>query len=185
MLGLDRRALAVDFGVRIGEVDRNELDVAADREQRLALAALFQALQNLVFDLDVPGEIIFAGLDHRARRGDGIAASLHLDRVEEWTVGHVVVGVELATDQIARFELDEFVGAGTDGFQIVGRLAGLAALVVREQMLRNDAAIAPDKGIGPERCRLLEVDADREVVDLLDGQAAVGFNRYRRGRGVA
>ena len=79
MLGLDRGALAVDLGIGIGEVQRDEFGVAADRIDGLALAALFQAQQDVVFHLDVPAEIILAGLDHGARRRDGIAAALHLD----------------------------------------------------------------------------------------------------------
>ena len=114
MLGLHRGPLAVDLGVGIGEIERDEFGVAADRVDGLALAALFQAQQHLVFHLDVPAEIILAGLNHRARRRDGIAAALHLDRIEIGAVRHVVVGIDLAADQIARLELDELVGAGAD-----------------------------------------------------------------------
>ena len=185
MLGLHRGALAVDLGVGVGEVERDEFDIAAHRIDGLALAALLEAQQDLVLHLHVPGKVIFAGLDHRARRRDGIAAALHLDRVEVGTVGHVVVGIELAADQVARLELDEFVGAGADGLEVVRRLAGLGALVVREQMLRDDAAVGPDKGIGPERGRLVEQDADGEVIDLFDGDVAVDADGDRRGGGIA
>ncbi len=49
MLGLHRGALAVDLGIGIGEVQRDEFGVAADRIDGLALAALFQAQQDVVF----------------------------------------------------------------------------------------------------------------------------------------
>ena len=140
MLGLDRGTLAVDLGVGIGEVERDEFDVAAGRIDGLALAALLQAQQDVVFHLDVPAKVIFAGLDHGARRRDGIAAALHLDRIEVGTVRHVVVGIDFAADEVARLELDEFVGTGADGLEIVRSLAGLGAFVVREQVFREDAA---------------------------------------------
>ena len=57
----------------------------------LALAALLEAQQDLVLDLQVPGEVVFAGLQHGARRRDRVAAALHLDRVEIGPVRHVVV----------------------------------------------------------------------------------------------
>ena len=156
MLGLDRGALAVDLGIGIGEVQRDEFGVAADRIDGLALAALFQPQQDVVFDLDVPAEIILAALDHGARGRDGIAAALHLERVEVGAVRHVVVGIELAADEIARLELDEFVGTGADRGEVVRGLAGLGAFIFREQMFRDDGAGGADKGIGPERRRLLE-----------------------------
>ena len=80
MLGLEARALAVDLGPRIGGVELDVLDVAAGRDVDLALAALLQALKDLVLDLHVPGEVVFAGLQHRARRRHRVAAALHLDR---------------------------------------------------------------------------------------------------------
>ena len=98
MLGLDRGALAVDLGIGIGEVQRDEFGVAADRIDGLALAALFQTQQDVVFHLDVPAEIILAGLDDGARGRNGIAAALHLDGVEVGAVRHMVVGIELAAD---------------------------------------------------------------------------------------
>ena len=57
---------------------------------------------------------------------------------------------------IARLELDEFVGTGADGREVVRGLAGLGAFIFREQMFWDDAAGGADKGIGPERRRLLE-----------------------------
>ena len=48
-----------------------------------ALAALLEALEDLVLDLHVPGVVVLAGLDDRARRPDRVAAALHLDLVEE------------------------------------------------------------------------------------------------------
>ena len=185
MLGLHRGPLAVDLGIGVGEVERDELDVAADRVDGPALAALLQPQQDLVFHLHVPGVIIFAGLDDGARRRDGIAAAFHFDRVEVGAVRHVVVGIEFAADEVARLELDELVGAGADGRQIVRGLAGLGALVVGEQMFRQNAAIGPDEGVGPERGRLVEHDADREIIDLFDGDVAVDADAHGRGGGIA
>ena len=185
MLGLHRGPLAVDLGIGVGEVDGNELDVAADRVDGPALAALLQPQQDLILHLHVPGIIIFAGLDDAARRGDGIAAAFQFDRVEVGAVRHVIVGVEFAADLIARLELDELVGAGADGRQIGRGVAGLGTLEVGEQMFRQDAAIGPDEGVGPERGRLVEHDADRQIIDLFHGEVAVDADADRRGGGIA
>ena len=79
MLRLEAGALAVDLGPGIGVVELHVLDAAAGRDDDVALAALLQPLEDLVLDLQVPGEVVLAGLQHRARRRDGIAAALHLD----------------------------------------------------------------------------------------------------------
>ena len=147
-----------------------------------ALAALLQPLQDLVLDLQVPGEVVLAGLQHRARRRDGVAAALHLDGVEERPVGLVVVRVDHARHHVARLEVLELVGAGADRLEVGRRLARLGAGVVGEQMLGNDAAGGGDKGVGPERRRLLEVHLHRVVVDLLDDDVLVGAAGQRGGR---
>ena len=137
----------------------------------LALAALLHALEDLVLDLQVPGVVVLAGLDDRARGRDRVAAALHLDGVEVRPVGHVVVRVELAPDDVAGLEVDEPVGAGADRLQVGRRLARLAALEGLEQVLGDDHAVDAAEGVGPERRRLLEGDLDGvavELVDLLD-----------------
>src|SRR4051812_2588745 len=60
VLGLYRGAFAIDLGVGIGEVQRDEFGVAADGVDGFSLAALLQAQQHVVLDLNVPAEIIFA-----------------------------------------------------------------------------------------------------------------------------
>ena len=94
VLALHVPALALDLVPRIGDVELDELDVAAGNDVGLALAALLHALEHLVLDLQVPGVVVLAGLQHRARRRGGVAAALHLDRVEEGPVRHVVVLVD-------------------------------------------------------------------------------------------
>jgi len=84
MLGLHRGTLAVDLGIGIGEVQRDEFGVAADRIDGLALAALFEAQQSRLL-LDVPAEIILAALDHGARAETASAPPLS-QRVEVGTV---------------------------------------------------------------------------------------------------
>ena len=128
MLRLDARPLAVDLLPGVGVVELDVLDVAAGGDVDAALAARLQPLQDLVLDLHVPGKIVFAGLQHRARGRHRIAAALHLDGVEIRPVGHVVVRVDLAVHQIAGIERHEHVGAGADRRQVRRRLARFGRL---------------------------------------------------------
>ena len=185
MLGLEARALAVDLGPRIGGVELDVLDAAALAEDDAALAALLQAQQDLVLDLQVPGEVELAGLQHGARRRDRIAAALHLDGVEMRPVLHVVVRVDDAGHHVARLEVLELVGTGADRLEVGRRIARLVADIVGEQMLGNDRAGRSDEGVGPERRRLLEFHDDRVLIDLLDHDVLVGAAGDRSRRRIA
>ena len=151
----------------------------------LALAALLEAQQDLVLDLHVPGEVVFAGLQHRARRRHRVAAALHLERVEVRPVVHVVVRVDDARHHVARLEVLEHVGAGADRLEVGRRVARLGAHVVGVQVLGNDHALGADEGERPERRRLVEQHLDRVVVDLLDLDVLVGGAGGRRRRRIA
>ena len=123
MPGLAAGALAVHLDRRIGRVQHYELDIAARSDPHSAFAGTFQPLQNFVFHQHVPGIIIFAGLQYRARSRHRIAAALHFQRIEMRPVGDVVVGVALGQHQIARLEIDEKIGAGAHRFQVGRRVA--------------------------------------------------------------
>ena len=120
--------LAVDLGVRVGEVALDVLDRAGIGDHDSALAALLHLEQDFVFDLHIPGKVEVAGLDHGARGRDRIAAAFHFEGVEVRPVRHVIVRIDLATDEVARPEIDENVGAGADGFQVSRRIARLGAM---------------------------------------------------------
>src|SRR6266568_7178806 len=107
MLGLHARALAVDLGPWIGRVELDVLDEAAGRDAGASLAALFEPHQDLVLDLHVPRIVVFAGLNDRAGGRYGVAAALHLDRVEVRPIRDMIGGIALALDEIARLEVDE------------------------------------------------------------------------------
>ncbi len=184
MLGLDAGALAIDLGPRIRGVEDDELDVARRHGADLAAAAGLHALEDLVLDLEVPGIVVFAGLQHGARRRDGVTAALDLERVEMRLVGDVVVGVALAGEDVAGLELGEPVGAGADGLQVRRSLARLGALELAEMMLGQNLADGADEGVGPERGRILEDHLDRQVVDLLDLDVLVGAGGVGRGRRI-
>ena len=93
MFALDVGPLTVHFGPGVRRIDLDVLDVAARRDGGGAFAALLHALEDIVLDLHVPGVVVLCGLDHGARRRDGITTALHLDGVEEGPVRLVVVGV--------------------------------------------------------------------------------------------
>src|SRR5215468_9387325 len=68
------------------------------------------------------GVVVLAGLQHGARGGHRIPSAFDLDGVEEGAAGHMVVGIDLALEQIAGLELDEAIGPGAHGLEVVGRL---------------------------------------------------------------
>jgi len=96
----------------------------------------------------------------------------------------VVVGVDLAADDVTGFEVDKQIGAGADRGQVGRRLARVGALELLEQMFRDDHAARPDKRVRPERRGFLEFDLDRVVVDFRNLDVLVGADGRRRGRGV-
>ncbi len=67
-------------GIRV--VELHMLDAAAVGHQHATPAALLETREDLVLDLQVPGEVILPGLQDRARRRDSITAALQLDGVE-------------------------------------------------------------------------------------------------------
>ena len=142
-------------------------------DRHLALAGGFQALEDLVFDLQVPGEVVFAGLQHRTRGRDGVAAALHFHGVEVRPVGHVVARIGLAAQHVTRLEIDELVRPGAHWLDVGRVLARLGAAVLGKQVLRHDHAHGADEGLGPEGRGLGEGDAHRVGVDLLDLDVAV------------
>ena len=184
MLGLDAGALAVHFLVRVGVVELDMLDIGAGGQVDLALARSFQLLEDLILDLQVPGIVVFAGLQHRPRGRYRIAAALHLHGVEERLVGDVVVRIDLAGHQVARVERLELERPCAHRFQVGRSVARLAAAVLPEQVLGNDHAVEADEGIRPERCRLGEDHLDGMVVDLLDLDVDIAAGGDRGGRGI-
>src|SRR5438094_785297 len=101
--------------------------------------------EHVVLDLHVPGEVVLARLDHRARGRHGVAPALHFQPVEEGPVGLVIRGEELGTDEVAGLEIDEAVGACADRPEIGRSLTRPGALEGFEDVLGNDAA----EGVGP------------------------------------
>src|SRR5438093_187859 len=79
---LERRLLALDLLVRVGQVHQDLLDARAGRGDDRALAALFDVLQDRPLDLQVPGVVVLAGLQDRPRGRGRVAAALELDAVE-------------------------------------------------------------------------------------------------------
>ena len=123
MLGLDTRAFTINLHRRIRHVEHDELNGARLDDAHLALAGALKLGQDFVFHLHVPGIIIFAGLQHRARGRHRVAAALDFHRVEMRPVGDMVVGIELGADDIARLEIDEQIRTGAHRFQVGRRLA--------------------------------------------------------------
>src|SRR6185503_16359894 len=101
----------------------DELRAAAGSEDDAALAASFESLEDVVLDLHVPGEVVFARLEHRAGGGGGVPAALQLDLIEGGAPGHVIAGVELGPEGVAGPEVAVPVRPGAHRPQVGGRLA--------------------------------------------------------------
>ena len=185
MAGLGARALAVDLAPRIREIEAEVLRRARRTDEHAALAALLEPHQDVVLHLHVPGEVVFTGLQHGPRRGDGVAAPFHLDAVEERAVRHVVAGMKLRADRVARLEIDEPIRSGAHRLDIGGRLPRPGAPIGAEDVPGNHHAARATEGLRPERIRLLEHDFHRVLPDLLNAlEIAIDPERRRRRGGV-
>src|SRR6516225_11977388 len=134
VLSLDARALAIDRGRRIAAVELDVLDVAALRNMDVTFSANLEPLEDLIFDLHVPGIVVLAGLQHSASRRNGIAAALHLDGVKVRLIRHMIVRIEFASHDVSRIENDELIRTGADWLEVSRRIARFVALVSFEQM---------------------------------------------------
>src|SRR4030095_9047922 len=120
MRGLETRPLAIDFFPRVGLVELNVFGIARGPDLDPPFAALLKASEDVVLDLQVPGVVVFAGLEHGPGGRGRIATTLHLDGVEKGPVGHVVGLVDLSAHEIARLELHELERPGAHGLDIGG-----------------------------------------------------------------
>ena len=180
MRGLEARALPVHLAQRVGLVALDEAHRAARDRHDPALAALLDAPEHLLLDQHVVGEVVLAGLQHRARGAHRVAAALDVEAVEEWAIRDVIALVELGADQVTGPELGEPVGPGADRGDHADRLARAGALDGLEDVARQQAS-AGERG-GPVGLRLLEDDLDRVLVEPLDpGDVLVGGAGPRRG----
>ncbi len=128
MLRLEARALAVDLGPGVGVVELQVLDAAAGRDDDAALAALLQPHEDLVLDLEIPGEVVLAGLQHRARRRYRIAAALHLDAVEMRPVRLVVGRIDHPVTRSPGLNSLNRYGPVPTGLRLAGASRDLAPL---------------------------------------------------------
>jgi hypothetical protein len=145
-------------------------------------------LQYLRFHLHVPGIVELAGLQHGACGGCGIPAPFELHAIKEGAVAPMVGGIALVQGDIAGLEVDHFVWACADGLQIVGGVAGLGPCVRADQVLGEDLATRPAKGVIPEGRGLGEHHRHRMVVECVDvfdvAVAAAGHRTGGRVGGV-
>ena len=153
---------------RIAEVAHGVLDAAGRPDVDAPLAALLHAQEDVVLHLHVPGVVVLAGLEHRPGGRGRVTSALHLERVEERPVGHVVRRVELGPHDVAGPEVHDAVGAGAHGLQVRRRLPGLGALEILEHVLGHDHAAVAAEGVGPEGLGPAERDLDGVAIDLVD-----------------
>src|SRR4029453_4153057 len=141
-------------GPWIGAVELDVLDVAARGDFDAPTPAFLQTLKDLVLNLQVPRVVVLAGLQHGARGRDGVAAPLHLDRVEVRPVGQVEIRIELAPHEVAWRKRDKPIRTGADRLEVGRCIARLVPFVSFEQVLGDEHSARADESIRPERRRL-------------------------------
>ena len=176
-------ARAIGFGVRVGKVDQEALDVRADCRCELAAPALHQLIQDLRLDLQVPRVVGLTRLEDGTRGLSRVAAALDLDLFEE-RLGRVAeVRVDLVGDDVAGLELLDLVRTGAVGRQVAGRVLRLGAHVVLELRLLDDVVQRTDKELVRVGVRLFPSHHDRRRVGSLDLLDAFGDLAVRGGSG--
>ena len=157
-------------------------DVAAEREVELTFPGGFEPLEDDVLHAGhVRRIVISARLQHRARGGDGVAAALHLDGVEERAIRHVVVGIDLGPDDVAGLEVDTSIRPRANGPQVRRRFTRATATVRLEHVARNDHADAAERR-HPERRGRLERELERVAVHSLRALDRLQAHNAGRGR---
>jgi hypothetical protein len=124
------RPLAVDLLVRVGLVEVKLLDARARRRHQVALSAPHDLLEHLRLDLQVPGVIVLARFEDRARSRDGVATALDLDPIERRLVRLPIVWVDRVGDQVAGPKVFHHEGTGPERLQVERRVAGIGADVL-------------------------------------------------------
>jgi hypothetical protein len=118
--------------------------------------------------LQVPGEVVFPGLEHGARRRRGVAAALQVDPLEEWLVRVAVVLVDHVGSLIVRGEGLDLVGTSANRIKEEG-VVGCFPILDVEHMLGIDVAeFRSGMWLEPVGVRLGEEDLRRQRIDDLD-----------------
>ena len=125
-------------------------------------------------ELEVPGVVVLARLQHRPRRPGRVAAALDRHRGEVRLVGLAVALVGGVGDHVVGAELGDDERAGADRAEVgLGALDGARAEAVAELRRLQDGGLRADEGRIGEGLGLGEDDADRAVVHRLHGLDAV------------
>src|SRR5215469_13117444 len=185
MGGLDARTLAVDLAPGIGLVELDVFHVRGPPDDKVALGALLQPLEDLVLHLHAPRVIVFAGLQDGAPGRHGITAALQFHGVEEGTIRDMVHAVDLSVKYVARLEIHETVWTRPHRPEIRGSLTRFIATKGFEDVAWQDHAGGAAERICPIRSRSLEDDLHRVIVKAIDViDTLVGARTGRRRRRV-
>ena len=145
------------------------LDHAAERRDDLSPPRRSHGGEDFRLDLEVPGVVELAGLQHGARRRNGVAAAFQQNRGEGRLVGVAVVVVHFVQDDVVRAEFLHLEGAGAERAEILlGARRRPCPRTRRELLFLDDRRHRPDERNVGERHGNLERDAHRVVIDGLD-----------------
>ncbi len=161
-------------GRGVGKVHLDPLDQRAEGGDRLSLARLGHLGDHVGGELQVPGIVELAGLEHCAPGRGRVAAALEGDLGEGGLCRVAVVRVGREGDHVVRLELVDHERAGADRIEVrLGAFRGLGAHAVLELLGLDDRRlVAHERAVGVRR-GLVEGDLDGQVVDHLDRLHAV------------
>ena len=182
----DARALTVDFCVWVREIQFEPLHQTARIWYGDPFAAFGKLFQNTGFNLQIPGKVCIACLQHGAGRRRCISSTLQFDSAEKRFVCFPEIRICCVDDNVTRFEFSDLKRPGAYRQQIGRRFLGLCARVLLENMLGDDQPVGAHERQRPGRIRLLEGYLYGRWVDdlnVVDGCVRVAGDRRRLGIG--
>src|SRR5688572_19534836 len=141
MRNLEAGSLAIDFLIRIGEVEKDVLNGAPSSFDNGADSFLFHLFELVAIDLKVPRKVVFAALQNSARSSCGVASPLQFNAIEEWTVFNVIVRIDIREHQIVRTEFHNLVRARPHGTEILRGITGFLPFVAPHEVNGNQHAV--------------------------------------------
>ena len=154
-------AILIVGRVGIGEIHHQSFYRRSKSRNDRAFPRFSHFVQNFGLDLQVPGKMHLACLEHSPGCRRCIATALKKDALECGLAFHAIMLIGFEHDHIVRFEVDDLEGACTDGIEVLLgaflRFGTYTALKLRR--LHDRGVVADEWGIR-KRFGYREIDPD-------------------------